>query len=88
MALSDDEKKLLSELQAREAEPDADDNFEIEVYDTAAGKGARLPFKQGRSWLHANFGIGDAPAVPPAGEGGAAGDPPPDRPAGYFGRAK
>lgn len=66
MALNADEKKLLEELNARANEPDEDDDFEIEVYDTSAGKGARIPYKKGKNWLHATFGIGqpDAPEAP------------------------
>lgn len=76
--LNDDERKLLEELTARANEPDADDDFEIEVYDTTAGKGARIPFSRGKSWLFDTFGIGDAPAAEGAGEGGGAGkDAPP-----------
>ena len=88
--LNDDEKKLLEELTARANEPDADDDFEIEVYDTSAGKGARIPFSKGKSWLFDTFGIGESPAAPEGGgEGGAGGDAPPAGPAGgkgYFGR--
>jgi hypothetical protein len=70
MALNADELKLLAELQAREAEPDDDEDFEVEIYDTNAGKGARIPYSKGKSFLHEVFGIGQAPAAP----GGAAGD--------------
>jgi hypothetical protein len=73
--LNDDERKLLAELQARDAEPDADEEFEIEVYDTTAGKGARIPFSKGKNWLFDTFGIGDAPAAA-GGEGGTGGDAP------------
>lgn len=71
--LSDDEQKLLDELTARAAAPDEDDQFEIEIYDTNAGRGARIPFKQGKGWLFDQFGIGDAPA-PAGGEGGTGGE--------------
>lgn len=71
--LNEDERKLMAELQARDAAPDDDDQFEIEIYDTSAGKGARIPFAKGRGWLHDVFGIGDAPA--PAPDAGAAGAP-------------
>ena len=94
--LNDDERKLLEELTARANEPDADDDFEIEVYDTTAGKGARIPFSRGKSWLFDTFGIGDAPAPAGAGEDGGAGkDAPPagtpksdpkTQPGGYFSR--
>lgn len=91
MALNDDEKKLLAELTERAKEPEHDDEYEIEVYDTSAGKGARIPYKTGKRWLHETFGIGDSPApAPAAGEGeGAGGDAPPTgapTAKGYFGR--
>jgi hypothetical protein len=97
MALNADEKKLFEELQARLNEPDEDDNFEVELYDTNAGKGARVPYKSAKNWLHEIFGIGDAPA-PKAGEGsgtgggapapgtGDGGAAPATGPQGYFGR--
>jgi len=94
--LNDDERKLLAELQARDAEPDEDTDFEIEVYDTSAGKGARIPYSKGKGWLHEVFGIGDAPAAAAGGEGGPGGDAPaagaggdgktPAGSGGYFGR--
>lgn len=89
--LNDDEKKLLEELTARQNAPDEDQDFEIELYDTANGKGARIPFSQGKKWLFDTFGIGEAPAAPEGGGdgGGAGGDAPPAGPAGgkgYFGR--
>lgn len=98
MALNADEKKLLEELTARANAPEEDDDFEIEVYDTAANKGARIPFRKGKGWLFETFGIGDAPASSEAGAGGASGsDAPPaggtdgdkgGKPSGgtYFGR--
>lgn len=73
MGLNADEKKLLDELTARANEPDEDDNYEIEVYDTSAGKGARIPYRTGKSWLHATFGIG-TPDAAPAGESGEGGE--------------
>jgi hypothetical protein len=92
--LTDDERKLLDELTARASEPDADDDFEIEVYDTSAGKGARMPFSRAASWLHANLGIGEAPAPdsaagePPAAKPGTPAGETPGTPGtpGYFGR--
>ncbi len=96
MALNEDEKKLLAELNARAAEPDDDDDFEIEVYDTTQGKGARIPYGKGKRWLHQTFGIGDAPAAPEGGDGGDGGageGAPPAGPArkksggSYFGRS-
>jgi hypothetical protein len=78
MGLNPDEKKLLDELLARDAEPEEEDDFEIEVYDTSQGKGARIPYRKGKGWLHEIFGIGDAPGGTPAEEdGGAGGDAPP-----------
>lgn len=93
MALTADEKKLLEELQARMNEPDEDDSYEIEVYDTEKGKGARIPYKTGKSWLYDVFGIGSAPA-PTGEEGASGGDAPPAGGTeggtkggkGYFGR--
>lgn len=84
MALNDDEKRLLAELQAREAEPDEDDDYEIEIYDTTQNKGARIPYRTGKSWLHDVFGIGQAPAAPEGGggeSGGAGEGAPPAGPA-------
>lgn len=69
MGLNADEKKLLEELSARASEPDADDDYEIEIYDTSAGKGARVPYRTGKGWLHSVFGIG-TPDAPATGEGG------------------
>lgn len=85
MALSDDEKKILEELQAKAKEPDSNDQFEIEIYDTTAGKGARIPFGQGKKWLWENFGLGENPN-PPA-EGDADKDKDKNVKPGYFGRA-
>jgi hypothetical protein len=71
VALTGDEQKLLDELTAKASAPDADDEWELEIFDGA--KGARLPISKAAGWLHQNFGIGDAPASPsPA--AGAAGD--------------
>jgi hypothetical protein len=93
--LTDDERKLLDELTARAAEPDADEDFEIEVYDTTNGKGARLPFSKGSRWLFDTFGIGEPPAAPEPGPegarsdaraGGGKKDPEPPARQGYFGR--
>jgi hypothetical protein len=85
--LTDEEKKLLAELTAREAEGDEED-FEVHVWN--GEKGATLPVSKAKSWLYDNFGIGDPPAAP-AGDGGGQGgkpkaDPkPPERKGGYFG---
>lgn len=95
MALNADEKKLLAELMERDKAPEDDENFEVEIYDTTKGRGARVPYKQAKGWLHETLGLGQAPPESaPAGEGGPAGagqgeDPKPDSgPAGggYFGR--
>jgi uncharacterized membrane protein YgcG len=97
MALNPDEQKLLQELQDRANKPDEDDDFEIEVYDTTAGKGARIPYGKGKDWLHTVFGIGEAPAAPGGGggdDGGSGEGAPPAGSAGggkkssggYFGR--
>jgi len=83
--LSEDEKRLLDELNAKASEPDPDEDFEIEVYDTGAGKGARLPFSKGRSWLADNFGIGaETQAAGSASDEGEKTDTP--KSPGYFGR--
>jgi hypothetical protein len=71
MALSADEQKLLDELTAKASAPDADDDWELEIFDGA--KGARLPISKAGAWLHQNFGIGDAPAAPATGAAGDAG---------------
>jgi len=65
MALSDEEKKLLAELQQRENEPDEDD-FDIEIWDSE-GAGARVPYRKGKTWLQ-RFGI-DVPEAPVKEEG-------------------
>lgn len=92
MALTADEKAALEELQRKAAEPDADENYEVELYDTAAGKGVRVPFSQAKKFLYENFGIGDPPEAPPAddpGQGGAGqprGGGQGSTQPGYFGR--
>lgn len=100
MGLNEDEKKLLQELTDRANAPDDDDDFEVEIYDTAAGKGARVPYKSAKGWLHEVFGMGAAPeSTEGAGgaEGAGDGKTPPDgksgdpgaggkRTPGYFGR--
>jgi hypothetical protein len=85
MALSSDEQKLLDELTAKAAAPDADD-FEIEIF--SGDKGARIPISKATKWLSDNFGIGDPPAAAAAdgaGDQGDGGKPalPPAR-QGYF----
>jgi hypothetical protein len=72
MGLTSDERKLLDELNEKAKQPDAAADFEIEVYNE--GKGARLPFSQGRKWLMENFGIGaDETSDEGAGGSGASG---------------
>jgi len=94
MALTADEQKLLDELTAKASQPDADSDYEIEIF--SGDKGARIPFSQGRAWLFKEFGIGDPPAAP-AGDAGDGGQDPGDgktpgkktpgvRAAGYFGK--
>ena len=83
MGLSDDERKLLDELTARASEPDADDEFEIEIY-SPDGKGARIPFRKGKNWLYDTFGIGDPPGAA-GGDGSPGGDAPPAGGAGQEG---
>lgn len=73
MALTADEKAALEELQRKAAEPDADENYEVELYDTAAGKGVRVPFSQAKKFLYENFGIGEPPAAPETDDGGGQG---------------
>lgn len=55
MALSDEEKAQLDALTKKANEPDADDDFEIEIYD--GQKGARVPYRKGRGYLQEHFGI-------------------------------
>lgn len=71
MALTADEQKLLDELTARAAEPDAADDFEIEIF--SGDRGARIPFSKGQKWLLDNFGIGEPPAAAGDGQGDGAG---------------
>lgn len=73
MGLTADEKAALEELQRKAAEPDADENYEVELYDTAAGKGVRVPFSQAKKFLFENFGIGEPPAAPETDDGGGQG---------------
>ena len=89
--LTADQQKMLDDLKALSEAPDADD-FEVEVYDTGKGRGARIPYSQARDWLRTELGIGEDPdagttAEPDektgkagkAGEGGQVRE-------GYFGR--
>jgi hypothetical protein len=92
--LTEDEQKLLDELTQRASEPDEDDSYEIEIYDTSKGRGARVPYRQGKKWLYENFGLGDAPEEAQPDEVGQkrqkkeTTDNPgaPAAPQGYFGR--
>jgi hypothetical protein len=72
--LSADEQSLLDELTAKASQPDADDDWELEIFDGA--KGARLPISKAGNWLYQNFGIGDPPAsaAPAASDGGQGAD--------------
>jgi len=87
MALTADEKKLLEELTEKSKTADPDEAFEIEVYDTANGRGARIPYSQGKKWLFENLGLGSDPNPPdPKGEG-KEGDKDGAK-VGYFGRGQ
>lgn len=86
--LTKDEQAILDDLTKRAAEPDAED-FEVEIYDTNAGRGMRLPFSQARAKAYEWFGIGEAPAEPSTSDAGEppAGKSDPEPPQqGYFGR--
>jgi hypothetical protein len=54
MALSDEEKQQLAALQAKEHEPESDDEF-IEIWDDT-GAGAKVKRSSAKSWLN-KFGI-------------------------------
>lgn len=54
MALSEDEKKTLAALQAKENEPEPDDEF-IEIWDDT-GAGAKVKRSSAKNWLN-KFGI-------------------------------
>lgn len=81
MALTEDERKQLEALQAKESEPDADDDFDIEIWDEN-GAGAKVPYSKGRKWL-ARFGIDvEEPSSEDAGTtNGDAGKPTKTKPA-------
>lgn len=72
MGLTDDEKSLLEELTRKSEEPDADEDYEIEIF--AGDKGARVPFSKGKKWLFETFGIGDPPEAPAGDDDGQADD--------------
>lgn len=85
--LNADEKKLLAELQARENEPDNDDDFEIEIYKD--NHGARVPYSKGRKFLQEIFGIDlddTSDAESDDGEGSKAPESSPS--SGYFSRRR
>lgn len=86
MALTPDEQKLLDELTEKSKTETPDESFEIEVYDTANGRGARVPFSHGKKWLFENLGLGDNPN-PPA-ETDKDGKDGKDAKVGYFGRGQ
>ncbi len=65
MALKPEEQKLLDDLIRRSQEDD-DQDYEVEIF--SGDKGARIPMAKAAAWLHKEFGIGDAPAAPPAGD--------------------
>lgn len=74
--------ELQRQLEELEASPDEDDEFEIEIYDEQ-GRGARVPYRKGKSWVQKHFGIDiDPPAQSqpakssrkPAGEPAPSGD--------------
>lgn len=91
--LTKEEQALLDELTQRASEPDADD-FDIEIYDTNAGRGARLPMSKAAGKIYEWFGIGEPPDAdagsdagePPAGKPGKKDPQPGGKPGGYFGR--
>lgn len=88
MALTSEEKSLLDELTRKSQEPDADEEFEFEIYDTKTGRGARIPFSKGKNWLFDNFGIGEASAPKSDGaEGQGEGEEPKPK-STYFNRNK
>ena len=86
--LTDEEKKLLEDLTNKAKEEDPDENFEIEIYDTSKGRGARVPFKQGKSWLFENFGLGEDPNPKQEGDQTGDGKGGENVRAGYFGRSQ
>lgn len=59
--LTDEEAKLLKDLTDKANEEDPDEKFEIEIYDTSQGKGARVPYSHGKKWLFDTFGLGTNP---------------------------
>ena len=95
MALTDEEKAQLAALTAKENEPDASEDWAVEIWDET-GAGAKVPFSQAKSWL-SKFGIGiEAPPADDSGKAPAKGKTPASgegqAPAGtankYFGKSK
>jgi hypothetical protein len=84
--LTAEEQKLLEDLTNKAKEEDPDDKFEIEIYDTSQGKGARVPYSHGKKWLYETFGLGENPE--PKADGGDEGKTPENVRAGYFGRGQ
>ncbi len=62
----------IAALQKELEGADDDDDFEIEIF--SEGKGARLPFRQGKSWLEENLGLKFGSPAADAGDGGDGGD--------------
>jgi hypothetical protein len=83
--LTDDEQKLLEDLTKKAQEEDPDEKFEIEIYDTNQGRGARVPYSHGKKWLYDNFGLGENPNPSKEGEGEGDGKDKTVK-VGYFGR--
>jgi hypothetical protein len=73
--LTADEQKLLDELTERANSADEED-YEIEIYDTSKGRGARIPVSKGKGWLFENFGLGENPNPPEETKNGPAGKSP------------
>jgi hypothetical protein len=66
MALSDEERKTLEALQAKENEPDPEDEY-IEIWDDK-GAGAKVKRSSAKSWLN-KFGIDVDETAPETDEG-------------------
>lgn len=83
--LTDEEAKLLKDLTDKANEEDPDEKFEIEIYDTTQGRGARVPYSHGKKWLWDNFGLGSNPN-PPEDTGDGKDQKDQNVKTGYFGR--
>jgi hypothetical protein len=68
MGLTADERKILEDRMAKDKEPDASEDYEVEFYDTNKGVGGRMPYKQAKKFFFDNFGIG-VPDTPDSGGG-------------------